>query len=710
MVVETALIGTVSYTIGAAAFLILALLLLFNHERRLQGNLLILACFVTSLWLAFAAYENWAGIRISGLIEAFENFRSVCWLAFLWSVLQSGSADTRQKSLGRYIVSFFILFSIGLLGYELFLPAGWAAGFTVRCLLRLILVISGLMLIETLFRNTSEGERWKIKFLCIGIGGLFAYDLFFYADALLFGEVNAGFQQARGGVQAMVVPLIAISSRRNEMWRTNITVSRKIAFYSTTLTTSGLYISIMAAVGFYLQQVEGAWGTIIQATFFFGAIIVLAVLLISGTVRAYVKVLIGKHFYTYRYDYREEWLRFTRTVSESQETEELGVRVIQAIADIVESPGGALWLRQDDRYAVYGTWNMAVPSLRADEAASMVQFLEERQWLIDILELQKFPEKYGDMVPPEALLQLKNAWIIVPLTHHATLIGFLMLARPRAVRTLGWEDYDLLKTTGRQAASYLAEQKNAVALAESREFAKFNRRFAFVIHDIKNLVSQLELMSKNLDKHGHNEQFREDMTDTLNDAVSKMRRLMDRLGNDQPAGNVSGIVKIGPLLEKLTRIKQNDSIDLSVDWSGIDVGVAADRDRLGAIINHLLQNAIDAVDSNGWVRASLNKKDNAAVIEVADNGHGMDRDFVMNELFTPFRSTKSSGMGIGAYQCREYARELGGDLEVISNPGSGTTMRITLPIVDGPTAQDSSAASGRMGTSPPVDPVAPTSA
>lgn len=687
MIVETALIGTISYSVGAGAFLLLTLLLAINFERRLQGSLLLLACFVTFAWLSLAAYGHWSAVRMTSLVEAMENLRSVCWLAFLWSVLQGGGSDS-NKGLGRYIASIFVAFSVLLLGYELYQPLSGESGFTVRCLLRLMLVIAGLMLIETLFRNTSEDERWKIKFLCIGIGGLFAYDLFFYADALLFGEVNPGFQEARGGVQAMVVPLLAISSRRNEMWRTNISVSRKIAFYSTTLTTSGLYIIGMAAVGFFLQQFDGAWGTIIQAFFFFGAVIVLAILLISGTVRAHIKVLIGKHFYAYRYDYREEWLRFTRTVSESQETEELGVRVIQAIADIVESPGGALWLRQDDRYVVYAAWNMAVSSLRADEASSMARFLEERQWLIDVVEVEENPAKYGDMTLPASLSRMKNAWIIVPLTHHAAFIGFLLLARPRAVRALGWEDYDLLKTTGRQAASYLAEQKNALALAEAREFAKFNRRFAFVIHDIKNLVSQLELLSKNMERHGHNEQFREDMTDTLNDAVSKMRRLMDRLGNDQPTAETGNMVQIGPLLEKLTRIKQSDSIDLSIDWNGIDVTVAADQERLSAIINHLLQNAIDAVESDGWVKISLNRKGDTALIEVADNGPGMDRNFVMNELFTPFRSTKSRGMGIGAYQCREYARELGGDLEVISNPGAGTTMRIFLPIVDGPPPEE----------------------
>lgn len=685
---EPAIIGVLSYALGATAFLVLSILLIVNRIQKLQGALLILACCATAIWCGWTAYDYWTGLRLSPVAEAFENLRSVCWLVFLWSLLQGSDAEKGALGLSRSVVSIFVALAIALLAYEFFQPLSQNLGFTLRCMLRLVLVVAGMVLIETLFRNTSEDDRWKIKFICIGIGGLLAYDLFFYADALLFGETNPGFQKARGVVQAMIVPLLAISARRNRMWQSNITISRKIAFYSTTLTTSGLYISIMAAVGFYLQQVEGEWGTIVQALFLFGAVIVLAILLISGTVRAYLKVLIGKHFYTYRYDYREEWQRFTRTVSEAQETETLGVRVIRAIADIVESPGGAIWLRQDHSYAVYATWNMAVPSLQAEQVAPLVNFLEERQWLIDLPETQREPEKYGGLVLPEALQRLKNAWIIVPMVHHSAFIGFLLLARPRAVRALNWEDYDLLKTIGRQAASYLAEQQNAVALAEAREFEKFNRRFAFVSHDLKNLVSQLELLSKNFEKHGHNAKFREDMQNTLGDAVSKMRRLMDRFTKDQAGTQPESGIEIGPLLEKLTRIKRSDSIDLSVDWGDDDMAVAADQERLSAIIGHLIQNAIDAVGRDGWVRVGLNRKDESAVIEVADNGPGMDSDFVRNELFAPFRSTKSSGMGIGAYQCREYARELGGDLEVVSNPGSGTTMRITLPLATAQATSD----------------------
>ena len=58
----------------------------------------------------------------------------------------------------------------------------------------------------------------------------------------------------------------------------------------------------------------------------------------------------------------------------------------------------------------------------------------------------------------------------------------------------------------------------------------------------------------------------------------------------------------------------------------------------------------------------------------------MDADFIANRLFQPFDSTKGvTGMGIGVYQSRGYIRFLDGELDVSSQPGKGTTFKITLP-------------------------------
>jgi putative PEP-CTERM system histidine kinase len=270
---------------------------------------------------------------------------------------------------------------------------------------------------------------------------------------------------------------------------------------------------------------------------------------------------------------------------------------------------------------------------------------------------------------------------MVPLRHHS-LIGFVVLARPRAPRTLGWEDFDLLKTVGRETANYLAEQRASQALELAREFEIFNRRFAFVVHDIKNLVSQLSLLGRNIEKFGDNKDFRDDMVATVKDATAKMQSLMDRIHAAERSQPTAETTRLAPVIGDLVAARADVDGRLDFMCEAPDLAVFADRGRLQAVMGHLIQNAIDAVGDEGQVKISLKKNGRSAVIEVTDNGRGMDSEFIRMELFKPFRSTKDKGMGIGAYQCREFARELGGELDAISRPGTGTTMRMSLPIVE----------------------------
>ncbi|HAQ00483.1 MAG TPA: PEP-CTERM system histidine kinase PrsK, partial [Rhodospirillum rubrum] len=69
--------------------------------------------------------------------------------------------------------------------------------------------------------------------------------------------------------------------------------------------------------------------------------------------------------------------------------------------------------------------------------------------------------------------------------------GVLVLGPLRAPRKLVWEDLDILKTVGCHAAGYLSEERALNRLSDAQRLDAFNRRFAFVIHDIKNVVSQM---------------------------------------------------------------------------------------------------------------------------------------------------------------------------------------------------------------------------
>jgi len=109
--------------------------------------------------------------------------------------------------------------------------------------------------------------------------------------------------------------------------------------------------------------------------------------------------------------------------------------------------------------------------------------------------------------------------------------------------------------------------------------------------------------------------------------------------------------------------------------------VQADRERLIAVIEHIIRNAQDATAEIGSIVVEVSQAREQAILTITDTGAGMDADFVRERLFRPFDSTKgAAGMGIGAYQGREYARQLGGDVEVRSSPGRGTCFTINLPL------------------------------
>jgi putative PEP-CTERM system histidine kinase len=683
MTVSVTLIGAISYSAGALAFLALSIPLLLHWKGHLQGTLMVLACVATAAWTGAAAVNLWTGLPWPQIVPGLEVLRTLSFIFLLVSMVYpraTGLAASRLYSLvavmGLILASALVAFGV-LRVHALYLvsiDAGTALG--------LLLAVTGIVLTEVLYRNTPAQKRWSMKFLCIATGAIFAYDLFLYAETMLFRTVDQVLVEARGAVQALVTPLLAAAAVRNDMWQTNISLSRQVVVRSAALLASGIYLVLMALAGVLLREIDEVRGPVVQVIFFVGAIGVLLVVLFSGTSKAYLKIFINKHFYAQRYDWREEWLRFMRTLSAGTSAAALEARAINAVADIVDSPGGAMWLLERDCYRPVAFWNLTALNCEEHREGSLAQFLAREQWVIDLEQVKSEPQAYKGLVLPKALREHERAWLIVPLWHHS-LTGFILLARARAPRPLGWEDYDLLKIVGRQTASYLAEQRAAQALDQAREFEIFNRRFAFVIHDIKNLISQLSLLGTNIEKYGDNKAFREDMVETLKDATVRMQHMMERI-HSRPQEDVPGkeIAAVAPMISSLIEAKKHVAATLIFECNAAETAVLGSRERLEAVMGHLIENAIDAVGDKGCVRIGLKKNGSSAIIEVTDDGPGMDNDFIRNELFKPFRSTKNRGMGIGAFQCREYAREMGGNLEAISAPGKGTTMRVTLPLAE----------------------------
>jgi putative PEP-CTERM system histidine kinase len=140
----------------------------------------------------------------------------------------------------------------------------------------------------------------------------FGFDVYLFSDGMMFNHLDNDAITVRGFVHATTVPLLMLSTERSKDWTSKIRISQKAAFHSITLLASGVYLLFMAGVGYYVRYFGGEWGRALQLALVFAATLGLGILLVSSSIRAKIKVLIGKHFFHYRYDYREEWLRFTQ--------------------------------------------------------------------------------------------------------------------------------------------------------------------------------------------------------------------------------------------------------------------------------------------------------------------------------------------------------------------------------------------------------------
>lgn len=682
--------GVVSYGAGAALFAVLSLLLASAWRGRLQGGLLLAASVVATLWCGLLAYHEAAGTPELRWLALSEIARDATWFAFLLALLGYGTKKASAPALrtSAWFVMGLCAVAAASILIEPYLAAripGRGLAGNVTLLLNVLLAVTGLALVEQLYRNTDPEKRGAVSFLCLGVGGMFAYDLGLYSDALLFGSFSSVLWEGRGAVQALAVPFIAVSAARNPQWSVRVFVSRHVVFHSVTVLASGVYLAAVAVVGHYLRVQGGGWGSVVQVAFIFGALLFLLAFLSSGRLRSHVRVFLAKHFFMNKYEYREEWLRFTHALSRSEHDRELRENTVKAIAQMVGSPGGVMWVRVESGYfEPAASWNVLLPGdATLDADAALVRFLEERGWTICLDEHREHPARYSGLVLPEWLGRMGDPWIVVPLLQRDDLLGFVVLMRSQTLKSLNWEDTDLLKTVGREAASYLAVLNLSEALADARQFEAFNRLSAYVVHDLKNLVAQLSLVVSNARKHSDNPAFMQDVIDTVENATRRMNQLLGHLRKGRREEGSRWPVVLESVLREVREARSEHAPVPLLECTDDDIRVQVDRDRLAAVVTHLVQNAQEATPADGKVTMRLRREDGWALIEIEDSGVGMDKRFIAERLFRPFDTTKgNAGMGIGAYQSREFLRAQGGDIEVESGPGKGTVFRLRLPLCE----------------------------
>ena len=242
------------------------------------------------------------------------------------------------------------------------------------------------------------------------------------------------------------------------------------------------------------------------------------------------------------------------------------------------------------------------------------------------------------------------------------------------------EDLDLLTTLGEQAAGATATVQLSERLAQARAFEAFNRLSSFIIHDLKNSVSALSMLTQNARKHFDDPEFRVGALGTLTRTVERMQKLVGRLSTRQAA---SELEFESVLLDELARdtvasLSMEPELHVTLALDSVP-SVRGDSDAIQRVIQNLITNAVESMDGEGTITLRVGRQDGMVACAVTDTGCGMTEEFVRNSLFVPFQTTKKGGWGIGLYQAREIMTAHAGRIEVSSQEGHGTTVTLLFP-------------------------------
>lgn len=639
-------------------------------SRSLRHTVLVLALSHLLWLLSLARPDNLSGPQWLAFSHGSEALRQLA----IWWLLRSLAQQTAAGTAMRMVRN---LFSVSLL---LILYSGAAPLLELPTLRPLIpltaLTLSALLplvLAEQIYRSADNEQRWAIKFVVLAVIFSASMDLLSYGYALLHQRIHADLWLARGPVSMVSAVLLWAGLRRLLRMPSSVSLSHEMVFYTGTLTIAALFLFIAAGGAWYIRDWGGRWSTVLVAMFLVAVTATLASLMLSGRFRARLRVFLSRHFLPYRYDHRMEWLRLSDTLARGAAERALPQAVITALADIVDSPAGLLFLRREKQLECIASRNMPPPDYPISISAEELALLDD-QWITN---------RDDSNIPPEHwMASLPRAWLAIPLNEAERCVAVVVLADARARHMLNWEDYDLLKVAARHAGAVIAQQQASTALSRAEQFAALHQSTAFLAHDMKTMVAQLSLLTRNAERHRNNPAFIDDMLDTVRHSVSKMENILNQLRQQQTVPtqaneqvDIHAILR--DIVDRLSRFSPAPALQ-SCQQSLV---VTAQADALESVFSHLIRNAQEACDENGTVVVQTSLEDGCAVVRIQDSGGGMTPEFIRDHLFAPFYSTKGvGGMGIGAFQSRASIESLSGRLDVSSRIGIGSCFTIRLPL------------------------------
>ncbi|NMH59230.1 XrtA/PEP-CTERM system histidine kinase PrsK [Alteromonas ponticola] len=674
------MIADIGYGLSFLAYMVLLLLLLTVRKSGLAKHLLVLGTMVTMLWsLGFVSIV--AGpLDIRYLFTA-DAVKKAVWLLFIASCLRNDFVNIWQV-LARPATLVILLPPAITFIVPFFIPVAESWYYFMLTVMSLEILI----LLEVMYRQAGSNQ-WTYKPLVLYLGTAHLFEFVMYTNATMVNQVEVGYIAARGYIYLLLTPLLVIAMRRIKHWGIDIFISRDVVLHSSLLLVAGIYLFCMALIGYAINYFGGSWGATVQIVLIVMSFVLLATLILSNSFRTKIKVFITKHFFANQFDYRVEWVKLTQALStETTNLPQVYANALGGFLGAINYDQGMLV--KVSAIDVEELARRNVESLNIAEAKLIRQltlYCNKTSWLIDFDEFEYKPFNYADLQLDREALKECRFQLALPIFKADKVWGFALLSPGEGeLVNLNWEVRDYLTAVTDQVATYILHNEAAMTVAENAQFAAFNRMSAFVLHDLKNVMAQIDLILCNAEQHKSNPEFIDDTFETLHYTKARMDKMLRQLTekNVDKVG-LDSAEKLSSIIAAVIDSKCQQSLPLPTIANIEEAAVVVDPDKFANVVYHIISNAQQATPDEGSiiVQLELDHENGRQLVRIEDSGCGMDKAFIEERLFKPFDTTKgNAGMGIGAYDAKNYMESIGGKLFVTSEVGKGTCFTLAFPL------------------------------
>ncbi|MDI6756227.1 MAG: PEP-CTERM system histidine kinase PrsK [Thermodesulfobacteriota bacterium] len=536
---------------------------------------------------------------------------------------------------------------------------------------------------EAFWRGLSSAHRWEYKFLVVGSYFVCGAMVWAASYRVAYLRLVPDHFILLGVLLSIAWGFMIYAVAAYRLLNRKIFISRKVAYSAIAPLAFGIYLLGLGVISLIMRYLGWSFSFILQWVFISLGIVAVFLYIHSGKIRRRIHFFISTHFYVNKYEYRDEWLKFSDLLKSAFTETEVVKALNQVLTECLYTKNLSIWVGDEER-----GYKMIIP----DDSKEIKRDLF---WKLDdslIGHLKKYghyyvPENNPDGADEEVvkkkreLLKQNHLILLAPISIGEQVVGLIGLGPEYTGGRYGQDDFDLLAALGTQAASALLAVRMGEQLAGARQMETFRNISSFMIHDLKNVASILSLTLQNLPAYFNNPEFRQDAIKNFENSVVKIKNICASLSSVSQKLDLKKVeIDLNELVRNaISNLKGNSKISIINSQKPV-TKILLDPEQIQNVVINLVLNASDALKEGGEIRISTKQNDGWVELKVSDNGCGMSKEFMERSLFRPFKTTKKQGMGIGLFQSKMIVEAHGGRIEVESEEGKGSTFRILLPI------------------------------